>query len=149
MYPTAKFTKKPPSTVFGILHSNVTFHWILEFGGDEDWDLFEDIVWGRAGPDGDPRIRCKYITVYKEGYHSINEGLPSPLKDRLFVTGNVSRNGCNLKFVLKNVTWSDERTTYSCLATVEGILFWSGPIELVIQGKAHLLYQPRKVLTSL
>ena len=136
-YPTPTFTKKPPSTVFGILHSNATFHWIFEFGSDQDWVFFEQISWGRT--DGfTNRIRNRYLTVEKDGSLFINHRLPSPLKDRLFVTGNVSRNGCNLKFVLKNVTWSDQRTTYGCNALVYGDVFRSGPIELVIQGKAHL-----------
>ena len=83
----------------------------------------------------------KYITVYPGGSHSINKVLDSSFKDRLFVTVNVSRNGCHLKFVLKNVTWSDEGKTYGCEAEFEnGDEFMSGPIEIVIQGKAHRFY---------
>lgn len=62
------------------------------------------------------------------------------------MTGNVSRNGCNLKFVLKNVTWSDERITYACLADLSGDSHKSGPIELDIQGEAHLFYDFCKIV---
>ena len=104
------------------------------FGSDQDWDFFSEIQWGRT--DGD-RMRNKYITVYKDGSNKINADLKSPFKDRLFVTGNVSRNGCNLKFVLKNVTWSDELVTYGCKAELSGDDVRSGPIKLVIRGEAH------------
>ena len=105
------------------------------FGSYYEWQSFEEIVWGRT--DG-YLMRNGYIAVYKDGSYLINTYLPSPLKDRLFVKGNVSRNGCNLKFVLKNVTWPDDRITYGCQAIIDGYDFRSGPIELVIQGKAHL-----------
>jgi len=131
-HPGTKFTQEPPGKVFGNLGYDVSFHWKFAFGDDQDWADFEEIVWGRT--ENNDRITDKYITVYKNEKNSTNSRLPYSLQARLAVSANISRHGCDLVFVLKNVSSSDELTTYGCTAKVYGDNFRSGPITLVIQG---------------
>jgi len=130
-HPGTKFTQEPPGKVFGNLGYDVSFHWKFAFGDDQDWADFEEIFWGRT--DNNDKIRNKYIAVGKNGKISYNRRLAPSLQSQLAVTGNVSRRGCDLVFVLNNVSSSDELTTYGCTAIVYGDAFRSGPITLVIQ----------------
>ena len=118
--------------MFGNLGHDVSFHWEFAFGGDQDWADFGEIFWGRT--DNNDKIRNKYITVEKNGKSSYNRALAPSLQSRLAVTGNVSRHGCDLVFVLNNVSSSDELTTYGCTAVIDGDEYRSGPMTLVIQG---------------
>ena len=132
-HPGTKFTREPPPTVFGNLGSDVTLHWKFEFGNNQDWDKFEEIFWGET--DNNDRIRNKFITVSKDKKKTYNSKIPSSLQSRLGVTGNISRQGSNLMFVLRNMTRSDALITFGCTAIVYGDDFRSGPIKLAIQGK--------------
>ena len=131
-----KFTEEPPSIVFVNLYSDLIFHWKFAFGDDYDFSNFNEIVWGRT--NNDKYIADKYITVHKYNNYTINYQQSNTFQTRLDVTGNITQNECNVKFVLKNVTRSDESSTYGCEADVDGQEFRSGPIRLVIQGKLHV-----------
>ena len=125
----------PPATVFGVLGSDVYFHWNFSFANSNDWSNFEEIYWGKT--DNNERIRDKYLTVSKDGSVLINDILPPSIKSRLNVTKTINKHGCSVHFVLQSVTLSDELVTYGCTAMVEGDGYKEGPIRLVLRGKAH------------
>ena len=131
-----KFTKEPPRTVFANLGSDATFHWKFAFGDQTDWEDFEEIIWGRT--DNNDKLRDKFITVYEYGQNKKNTEIQArTLKSRLSVSGNVTQQGSNLVFMLRNVSRQDEKMTFGCTAVVWGEWFRSGPIQLDVQGKVH------------
>ena len=127
-----KFTKEPPDTVYAGLGSDVEFHWEFTFGNSQDWTNFEQIIWGKT--DNNDRIRNKYVTIPASGRWYINPALDDSIKNRVSWTGNISRKGCNLVFILRNVTTSDEMT-YGCTAVVYGEDILNGPKTLVASRK--------------
>ena len=127
-----KFTQKPPSTLFVPLGSTARFQWEFTFGDATDWSQFEEIVWGKT--DNNDRLRTKYITIEKSG-NLFNPTLHPSVKSRAYWTGNISKQqGCQLVFILKNVSKSDQ-TTYGCRTTVYGEDVRDGPINLVVTGE--------------
>lgn len=127
-----KFTKEPPSTLYVPLGSAARFQWGFTFGNSKDWDTFEQIVWGKT--DNNDRLRIKYITIKKSG-NLFNPTLHSSIKTRAYWTGNISQQqGCQLVFILRNVSKSDQ-TTYGCRTTVYGEPVRNGPINLVVTGE--------------
>ena len=77
----------------------------------------------------------KYITIQKDKTWVVNRGLSDSIKSRVNWTGNVTEHGCQVVFILRNVTKSDEISTYGCTAEVNGDENRSGPIKLVLYGK--------------
>ncbi|XP_022796344.1 neural cell adhesion molecule 1-B-like isoform X4 [Stylophora pistillata] len=127
--PGTKFTKEPPGTVFASLSSNAIFSWEFSFGTTQDWRNFEKIVWGKTDAD---QIENKYITIPRSGITAVNPALSDSFQSRLNWTGNISQNGCQMQFILKNVTKLDETRTYGCTAVVLGQDYRSGPIKLAV-----------------
>lgn len=131
-HPGTKFTKEPQSTVFASLGSDATFPWKFTFGNLNDWSDFEQIFWGETDNVGN--IQRKYISVQKNGKTTFNPVLKDSFKSRVDWTGNISQHGCQVQFILRNVTKSDEAVTYGCTAIVLGDDDESGPIKLVVLG---------------
>ena len=127
-----KFTKQPPSTLYVPLGSVARFQWEFTFGDLNDWGHFEEIVWGKT--DNNHHVRTKYITVEKSG-NLFNPTLHPSVKSRANWTGNISQqHGCQIVFILKNVSKSDQ-TTYGCKTTIWGEDVRNGPVNLVITGE--------------
>lgn len=124
-----KFTKIPPSKIFAVEGSDITFQWELNFGDLQDWKKFEQIYWGKT--DGNDHIRNKYITVAKSWNGGLNPTLKDSVKSRTSWIGNVTQDRCKQKFVLRNVSKADQ-TTYGCTAIVYGDEIRSGPINLFV-----------------
>lgn len=128
-FPSAtKFTKEPPSKIFAVEGSDVTFHWELSFRDFKDWNLLDHIIWGQT--DGNDHIRNKYITVNKQSA-VFNPILDTSIKSRTSWIGNVTRHRCKLMFVLRNVSKADQ-ITYGCTVMVGGLDSRSGPINLFV-----------------
>ncbi|KAL9965831.1 hypothetical protein ACROYT_G029682 [Oculina patagonica] len=126
-----KFTKEPPRTVYAPFGGDAAFQWGFAFGNSFDWSKFEEIVWGKT--DKNDHIRTKYITIVKGGNGGFNPTLHDSIKTRAYWTGNITyQNGCQLVFILRNVTKLDQ-TTYGCTTTIFGENVRSGPINLVVQ----------------
>ncbi|KAJ7378256.1 Neural cell adhesion molecule 1 [Desmophyllum pertusum] len=123
-----KFTKEPPDTVYAGLGSDAEFQWNSRLAIHKTGLVFEQIIWGET--DNNDRIRNKYVTIPASGLWYINPELDDSIKNRVSWTGNISRKGCNLVFILRNVTTSDE-ITYGCTAIVYGDDILNGPKRLV------------------
>ena len=144
--PGTKFTKEPPGTVFASLSSNAIFSWEFSFGTTQDWRNFEKIVWGKTDAD---QIQNKYITILKNGITAVNPSLSDSFQSRLNWTGNISQNGCQMQFILKNVTKLDETRTYGCTAFVFGQDYRSGPIKLaVVSEYEYSTFNPDNLVLS-
>ena len=127
-----KFIKEPPSTLYVPLGSAARFRWEFTFGNSKDWNNFEEIVWGKT--DNNDRIRTKYITIEKVG-NLFNPTLDASVTSRATWTGNISQQqGCQIVFILKNVSKSDQ-TTYGCRTSVYGEDKRNGPVNLVVTGE--------------
>ena len=74
------------------------------------------------------------MTVKKKTIEK-NLVLSDSLKSRLGATANLSHFGCNVVFVLRNVSRSDVQKTYGCTVNVYGFSFLSGPTRIVVPGK--------------
>ena len=128
----SKFIKEPPSTLYVPLGSAARFRWEFTFGDTTDWNRFEQIVWGKT--DNNDRIRTKYITIKKDG-NKFNPILDASVTSRATRTGNITRQqGCQIVFILKNVSKSDQ-TTYGCTVTIWGEDQRKGPVNLVVTGE--------------
>ena len=127
-----KFTKEPPSTLYVPLGSPARFQWKFTFGDSTDWRFFEKIVWGKTGNNG--HLRTKYITIAKMG-NLFNPTVHPSVKSRAYWIGNISQQqGCQMVFILKNVSKSDQ-TTYGCKTTIWGKDIRNGPVNLVVTGE--------------
>nr|XP_058971306.1 hemicentin-2-like [Pocillopora verrucosa]XP_058971307.1 hemicentin-2-like [Pocillopora verrucosa]XP_058971308.1 hemicentin-2-like [Pocillopora verrucosa]XP_058971309.1 hemicentin-2-like [Pocillopora verrucosa] len=123
-----KFTKEPPITVSASLGSSAIFSWDFSFGTSLK---FERIIWGETDTNRN-QIRNKYITIFKDRREAFNSDLDDSLTSRLSWAGNISKHGCQVEFILKNVTKLDETATYGCVAYVDGLVYRSGPIKLAV-----------------
>ena len=112
------------------LGSSAIFSWDFSFGNLGDWNDFEKIVWGET--DKNDRILDNYITIWKSGSVEKNPKHHNSFKSRLSWARNISQHGCQVEFILKNVTKSDETRTYGCTAYVSGTDYRSGPIKLAV-----------------
>ena len=127
-----KFTKEPPNTLYVPLGSAARFQWELTFGDSKDWSNFEEIIWGKT--DNNDHLRTKYIVIEKRGL-LFNPTLHPSVSSRAHWTGNISQHqGCQIAFILKNVSKPDQ-TTYGCSATIWGESLRNGPVNLVVTGK--------------
>lgn len=114
------------------LGSAATFQWEFKFGDSKDWNNFDQIVWGET--ENNNYLRTKYITIakYKNLIYPV---LHASVSSRANWTGNISRQkGCQMVFILKNVSKSDQ-TTYGCMVEIWGIPIRNGPVNLVVGGK--------------
>ena len=112
------------------LGSSAIFSWDFSFGNLADWNDFEKIVWGQT--DKNDRILDNYITIWKSGSVEKNPKHHNSFKSRLSWARNISQHGCQVEFILKNVTKLDETATYGCEAYVDGLYYRSGPIKLAV-----------------
>ena len=110
------------------LGSSAIFSWDFSFGTSVK---FERIIWGETDTNRN-HIRNKYITIFKDRREAVNSELDHSLKSRLSWAGNISKHGCQVEFILKNVTKLDETATYGCVAYVDGSYYRSGPIKLAV-----------------
>ena len=133
MHSKTRFTKEPETTVYARLGSDAKFEWEFTFGVDDDWNKFDQIVWGKT--DNNYRISTKYITILKNKKGQYNPNLAASIKSRANWTGNITQHGCQVVFTLRNVTRSDLTITYGCIAEVSGYPKPSGPIKLSLYGK--------------
>jgi len=131
--PGTKFTKEPPSPLYVSLGSTARFQWEFTFGDSTDWSNFDEMFWGKR--DGGI-LRPKYITIVKSGNGDLlNPILDHSVSSRANWTGNISQQlGCQVVFILKNVSKSDQ-TTYGCNIDISGEDRESGPISLVVTGE--------------
>jgi len=129
--PGTQFTKVPPRTLYVPLGSAARFHWEFKFGDATDWKYFDEIIWGKT--DNNQYLRTKYITlVKKSGNFQLNPIIDDSVKSRAHWTGNITQQqGCQLTFILRNVSKSDQ-TTYGCTASIWGEEIRDGPINLVV-----------------
>lgn len=129
-----KFTKEPPSPLYVPLGSAARFQWEFTFGDSTDWSDFDEIFWGKTY--GSQDVRPKYITIVKSGNGDLlNPILDHSVSSRANWTGNISQQlGCQVVFILKNVSKSDQ-TTYGCKTDISGEYRQSGPISLVVTGE--------------
>lgn len=127
-----KFTKEPQSPLYVPLGSAARFQWEFTFGDSNDWRSFDEIFWGRT--DGYETVWPKYITIKKFGNLS-NPILDDSVKSRAHFAGNISQQqGCQVVFILTNVSKSDQ-ATYGCHIDISGVLEKSDPISLVVTGE--------------
>ena len=114
------------------LGSSAIFSWDLSFGTS---DKFGRIIWGETVTNGD-HIQNKYIVISKDrrdAFNSVvNPKLDDTLKSRLSWAGNTSKHGCQIDFILKNVTKLDKTRTYGCTAKADGLDYRIGPIKLAV-----------------
>ena len=110
------------------LGSSAIFSWDFSFGTSVK---FERIIWGETDTNRN-QIRNKYITIFEDRTEAFNSVLDDSLKSRLRWAGNISKHGCQVEFILKNVTKLDETDTYGCVAYVDGQEYGSGPIKLAV-----------------
>lgn len=132
MNPGTKFTKEPPSPLYVPLGSAARFQFEFTFGDSKDWNDFYEIFWGRKYDS--KNVRPKYITIQKHGNLS-NPTLHDSVKSRAHFAGNISQQlGCQVVFILTNVSKSDE-STYGCNIDFSGVDEPSDPINLVVTGE--------------
>ena len=114
------------------LGSSAIFSWDLSFGTS---DRLGGIIWGETVTNRD-NIRNKYITIVKDRRDAfnpvVNPHLDDTLKSRLSWAVNTSKHGCQIDFILKNVTKLDKTRTYGCTAIAYGSYYRSGPIKLAV-----------------
>ena len=127
-----KFTKEPPSTLYVPLGSAAMFQWEFTFGDSKDWRDFEQIVWGKTDNNG--YLSTKYVAIDKVG-NLFHPTLHFSVRSRAYWNANIcQQQGCQMVFILKNVSKSDQ-TTYGCRVTVWGEYVSNGPVNLVVNGK--------------
>ena len=122
--------------VYGIQGSNVTFHWTLAFANNtDDWKNFVELVWGTTQHKDYEEIDNKYVTVNKKKKIK-NSQLDASVKSRVDATlSNCSQSCCDVIFVIRSVTKTDEAYFYYCIAQIGFDSYVkSGPISLVISG---------------
>ena len=140
--PNTKFTKTPPSTVYGVLGRHVYFRWKFSFADSKDRSDFESVIWGETNTRN--RIVDKYITVFPDGRWEVNPTLKPKLKARLAVSVvNITQSECNVEFVLKNVVKEDTQPTYGCEVKIFLDEKKDGPIQLAMAGKIQFTNQFR------
>ena len=131
-----RFTKEPPSTLYVPLGSDARFRWEFTFGDATDWSNFEEIAWGTT--DNNDYLRTKYIFFEKVG--NFNPRFFASLTSRANWAGSISQQqGCQMVFILKNVSKSDQ-TTYGCSVTIWGENVRNGPVNLVVTGECAYLF---------
>ena len=127
-----KFTKEPPSTLYVPLGSAARFRWEFTFGDSFDWNNFQEIVWGKT--DNYDRLTTKYITIEKIR-NLLNPTIDASVTSRARWTGNITQQqGCQIVFILKNVSKSDQ-TTYGCRVTIFREDVRNGPVDVVVTGE--------------
>lgn len=125
--------KEPEKTLFVDLGSNATFRWECNFGSEEDWTNFEQVFWG-AETDNYGNIGNKFLTVDSKENVWSNPKVPGSVISRAVWSGTLSRERCQLDFLLKNAIYTDDGT-YGCIGVVYGETFKSSPIRLIVLGK--------------
>lgn len=126
--PGTKFTKTPPNPLYVPLGSTARFKWEFTFGDSKDWGKFFQIIWGKTD-NSYSHMRTKYITVVKDGGIFFNSALDYSIRSRAKWNGNISQQqGCQIEFLLKNVSKSDQ-TTYGCTTDLAGEPVKDGPIK--------------------
>lgn len=145
--PNTKFTKTPPSTVYGVLGRHVYFRWKFSFADSKDRSDFESVIWGETNTRN--RIVDKYITVFPDGRWEVNPTLKPKLKARLAVSVvNITQSECNVEFVLKNVVKEDTQPTYGCEVKIFLDEKKDGPIQLAMAASPQITGRSNSIIDT-